>query len=130
MPRADQQHPPAPRNQFIKARVSTEELRTIEAAARSVGLRPSAYVRGSVLDGARPPRVSSDPPLSPTIADAEMRTALDATRLDIARVHNNANQLVRLCHRGVVRDAALAASVDQLAQHCRDLIGLLGGLAR
>lgn len=130
MPRADQQHAPAPRNQYIKARVSTDELRAIESAARSVGLRPSAYVRASALDGAMSPRVPSRPHFSPTIADDEMRVALDTTRLAIARVHNNANQLVRLCHRGVVRDAALAAAVDQLAQHCRDLIGLLGGLAR
>lgn len=58
------------------------------------------------------------------------RARLADLRAAIGRTGGLANTLVRLAHRGEVRELALGAAVRDLSDICRQLVALLGGTTR
>lgn len=136
MTRADQQHRPPTRSSSIKARVTSDEARAIEQAAARYGLPVATFVRAAVLDATAPDgrlRKAAHCPLPPAhalVLDDADRARLADLRAAIGRTGGLANSLVRLAHRGSVRDAALGVAVRDLADICRQLVALLGGSTR
>lgn len=137
MTRADQQHRPPARSSSVKARVTSDEARAIEQAAALHGLPVATFVRAAVLDAAAPDgrlrqaaqRHLPPPPPMPVL-DAADRARLADLRAAIGRTGGLANSLVRLAHRGEIRDASLGVAVRDLAATCRQLVALLGGSTR
>lgn len=137
MTRADQQHRPPARTSAIKARVTSNDARLIEQAAARHGLPVATFVRAAVLDAAlcegRLPQAAPLPSLPShplPVLDNAARIRLADLRAAIGRTGGLANSLVRLAHRGQIREASLGVAVQDLADLCRQLVNLLGGTTR